>query len=140
MSRTEAARIAAVLPLPKKRGAVAPKGFTKRYGGTIAARIGAVARDGLDACVYKGITAPKDKSPPASQAPQTIPGEEYESAKALLPVEETQELPASPSEPVDNGLTADTVQQPVPAPGYPAPATDSATSPQEPPPPPANGV
>ncbi|HWU92980.1 MAG TPA: monofunctional biosynthetic peptidoglycan transglycosylase, partial [Sphingomicrobium sp.] len=31
MSPTEAARIAAVLPLPKKRGAIAPKGFTRRY-------------------------------------------------------------------------------------------------------------
>ena len=51
MSRTEAARIAAVLPLPKQRGAIAPKGFTRRYGGTIAARIGVVGRDGLDACV-----------------------------------------------------------------------------------------
>ena len=39
MSATEAARIAAVLPLPKKRGAIAPKGFTRRYGNTIAARI-----------------------------------------------------------------------------------------------------
>ena len=54
MSATEAARIAAVLPLPKKRGAIAPKGFTRRYGNTIAARIGQVRRDGLDACVYAG--------------------------------------------------------------------------------------
>ena len=46
MSATEAARIAAVLPLPKERGAVAPKGFTRRYGNTIAARIPLVARDG----------------------------------------------------------------------------------------------
>src|SRR6478752_4872409 len=37
MSATEAARIAAILPLPKKRGAVAPKGFTRRYGNTIEA-------------------------------------------------------------------------------------------------------
>lgn len=51
MTRTEAARIAAVLPLPKKRGAVAPKGFTRRYGNSIAARIGVVQRDGLDACL-----------------------------------------------------------------------------------------
>jgi monofunctional glycosyltransferase len=63
MSRTEAARIAAILPLPKKRGAIAPKGFTRRYGGSIAARIGVVARDGLDACVYSGAVAPKDKAP-----------------------------------------------------------------------------
>src|SRR5215207_7338760 len=91
MSATEAARIAAVLPLPKKRGAIAPKGFTRRYGGTIAARIGAVARDGLDACVYNGITPPKDKTPPPSKAPKALPGEEYESVKALPPLEEVVE-------------------------------------------------
>lgn len=51
MSSTEAARIAAVLPLPKKRGAVAPKGFTGRYGRSISARIGVVRREGLDSCV-----------------------------------------------------------------------------------------
>jgi monofunctional biosynthetic peptidoglycan transglycosylase len=91
MSRTEAARIAAILPLPKKRGAVAPKGFTRRYGGTISARIGAVARDGLDACVYSGITPPRDKTPPPSKAPKALPGEEYESAKPLPPAEEAVE-------------------------------------------------
>jgi monofunctional glycosyltransferase len=52
LSPTEAARIAAVLPLPKRRDAVDPGGFTRRYGNTIAARIGEVRRDGLDACVY----------------------------------------------------------------------------------------
>lgn len=51
LSRQEAARIAAVLPLPKKRGAVAPKGFTRRYGNAIARRIGIVQREGLDACL-----------------------------------------------------------------------------------------
>ncbi|RZM00701.1 MAG: monofunctional biosynthetic peptidoglycan transglycosylase, partial [Sphingomonas sp.] len=42
LSRSEAARIAAVLPLPKKRGAIAPTGFTRRYGDRIARRIGQV--------------------------------------------------------------------------------------------------
>ena len=51
LTRAEAARIAAILPLPKRRAAVAPSGFTRRYGNTIAARIGAVQRDGLDACL-----------------------------------------------------------------------------------------
>ncbi|WP_298395289.1 monofunctional biosynthetic peptidoglycan transglycosylase [Sphingobium sp.] len=51
LSRPEAARIAAVLPLPKKRAAVAPGGFTRRYGNTIAARIGTIQRDGLDSCL-----------------------------------------------------------------------------------------
>jgi len=49
----EAARIAAILPLPKQREAIAPSGFTRRYGNTIVARIGVVRRDGLDSCVYK---------------------------------------------------------------------------------------
>jgi monofunctional biosynthetic peptidoglycan transglycosylase len=53
LSRIEAARIAAILPLPKRRDAVDPGGFTRRYGNTIAARIGEVRRDGLDACVYR---------------------------------------------------------------------------------------
>ena len=48
----EAARIAAILPLPKEREAVSPSGFTRRYGNMIAARIGQVRRDGLDGCVY----------------------------------------------------------------------------------------
>jgi monofunctional biosynthetic peptidoglycan transglycosylase len=123
MSRLEAARIAAVLPLPKKRGAVAPKGFTRRYGGTIAARIGVVGRDGLDACVYKGNVPPKDRTPPASKAPKALPGEEYETAKPLPPIENevapedeatvaptTNEaaptLPPEAPAPVDNGATA----------------------------------
>src|SRR6187551_1213273 len=52
LSATEAARMAAVLPLPKKRSVVAPSGFTRRHGNTIQARIGVVRRDGLDVCVY----------------------------------------------------------------------------------------
>ncbi len=80
MSGQEAARIAAILPLPKKRGAVAPKGFTRRYGNTLAARIGVVGRDGLDGCVYSGATAPANKAPPVSKKARPIPGEEYETA------------------------------------------------------------
>ena len=51
MSTMEAARMAAVLPLPKKRGAVVPKGYTRRYGNAIAARMGVVGREGLDSCL-----------------------------------------------------------------------------------------
>lgn len=53
LTPTEAARIAAILPLPKKREAISPSGFTRRYGNTIRARIGVVGRDGLDGCIYK---------------------------------------------------------------------------------------
>ena len=48
---TEASRIAAVLPLPKKREAITPSGFTRRYGNSIARRMGVVRRDALAACV-----------------------------------------------------------------------------------------
>lgn len=109
MNRMEAARIAAVLPLPKKRGAVAPKGFTRSYGGTIAARIGVVGRDGLDACVYKGSTPPRDRTPPQTKAPKALPGEEYETVRedaappdaANVTVEVPEPATAEPVESVD---------------------------------------
>src|SRR5207237_4613475 len=95
MSTVEAARIAAVLPLPKKRGATAPKGVTRRYGNTISSRIGTVARDGLDACVYKDAKAPVNKAPPTvRKQARPLPGEEYETTKPLPPVENViEELP-----------------------------------------------
>lgn len=96
MSPTEAARIAAVLPLPKKRGAVAPKGFTRRYGNTIMARIPTVAIDGLDACVYKGAAVPVNKAPPVvTKQARPVPGAEYESTKTLPPIENVVNEPAS---------------------------------------------
>jgi len=131
MSAVEAARIAAVLPLPKKRGVVAPKGFTRRYGNTIDARIGVVARDGLDACIYKGAAAQPNKAPPPVTAkPRPVPGEEFESAKPLPPLENAVEVSPDATEPVN---TAE-----------PTPLTPANTT--EPPPPaeqpqePANGV
>jgi monofunctional biosynthetic peptidoglycan transglycosylase len=103
MSPTEAARIAAVLPLPKKRGAVAPKGFTRRYGNTIAARIPIVARDRLDACVYKGAAAPVNRAPPpVAKKARPLPGEEYESPKPLPPLENVvSALPPATAEPIE---------------------------------------
>ena len=132
MSATEAARIAAVLPLPKKRGAIAPKGFTRRYGNTIAARIGVVGRDGLDACVYKGATAPVNKAPPAvSKKARPLPGEEYETTKPLPPVEDViEELPPATTEPL-------VVNEPTPA--EPANMIEPLPPPEQPQDP-ANGV
>ena len=108
----EAARIAAVLPLPKKRGAVAPKGFTRRYGNLISARIGAVARDGLDHCAYRSGApreAPEPAPPPrkartkAAPPPppsRPLPGEEFEKPVAAPPPSEPEAAP----QPETNGL------------------------------------
>lgn len=51
LTPAEAGRIAAVLPLPKKRAAVAPRGFTRRHGNSISRRVAIVRNDGLDACL-----------------------------------------------------------------------------------------
>lgn len=51
MAPGEAARLAAVLPLPKKRAGIAPRGYTKRYGNSIKRRTNVVRSDGLDACL-----------------------------------------------------------------------------------------
>lgn len=51
LSAGEAARMAAVFPLPKVRGVAAPTGFVRRYGNRIAARVGVVQRQRLDACL-----------------------------------------------------------------------------------------
>jgi monofunctional biosynthetic peptidoglycan transglycosylase len=113
MSRVEAARIAAILPLPKKRGATAPKGFTRRYGNAIAARIGVVARDGLDRCVYEGEAAAAEREPvvPAKRKaapkakvlpPAALPGEEYEQPQAAAEAEVAAE-PEPTTAPLPNG-------------------------------------
>jgi monofunctional biosynthetic peptidoglycan transglycosylase len=114
MSRVEAARIAAVLPLPKKRGATAPKGFTRRYGNAIAARIGVVGREGLDRCVYEGEAAVPEREPVqpvrrkaakarAAPPPALVPGEEYEQPQAT-PVPEP--APGPEPEPAVEGNSA----------------------------------
>ena len=133
LSAAEAARIAAVLPLPKKRGAIAPKGFTRRYGNTIAARIGQVRRDGLDACVYEGTTAPRDKAPPPSKSPRQLPGEEYETASPPPPEPTVDTTPVE-----DPALTDPNMVEPMPplAPDEPVESSLPATNEVSPPPPP----
>jgi monofunctional biosynthetic peptidoglycan transglycosylase len=120
MTATEAARIAAILPLPKKRGAIAPKGFTRRYGNTIAARIGQVRRDGLDSCVYAGTSAPADKAPPPSKTPRELPGSEYETATPPPPAPSVDEVPVEMN-----------VASPETSAAVPEPVTDSAQPPSE---------
>lgn len=53
LSPAEAGRMAAAFPSPKTRSVTNPAGFTRRYGNTIAGRIGMVKREGYDACVYE---------------------------------------------------------------------------------------
>ena len=125
LTASEAARIAAVLPLPKRREAVAPTGFTRRYGTMISARIGVVRRDGLDACVYAdapppaeapeprpvrpmrqpGSDAPRPAAPPP--APGPVPGEEYEEPASPEPAPAESAPAPPPSEPANSANPAE---------------------------------
>ena len=51
LTPTEAGRIAAVLPLPKKRAAIDPHGFVRRHGNTLARYVGVVRQGGYDSCL-----------------------------------------------------------------------------------------
>jgi monofunctional glycosyltransferase len=51
LTAVEAARIVAVLPLPKTRDATDPTGFTRRYARMVAARAAIVSRERLDGCL-----------------------------------------------------------------------------------------
>ncbi|QDP18638.1 monofunctional biosynthetic peptidoglycan transglycosylase [Sphingomonas xanthus] len=129
MSATEAARIAAVLPLPKKRGAITPQGFTRRYGNTINARIGQVRRDGLDACVYRGVAAPRDKTPPPSRQ-RELPGTDYETATPPPPESSVDDPPMEGTS--DDFGAATTPSDAELAPDFGAPSQDTPAS--QPPP------
>ncbi len=97
LSRREAAAIAAVLPLPKERPGRNPTGFTARYGSTIAARIGTIERDGLDACVYEGGAAPVNQDTPEQPQPDPAPVPQPASPD---PEPAPLDVPPVPDEPV----------------------------------------
>lgn len=52
LTPSEAARMAAALPQPKKRSVRNPSGWLARHGRSVERRIAIVRNDGLDACVY----------------------------------------------------------------------------------------
>jgi monofunctional biosynthetic peptidoglycan transglycosylase len=134
MTREQAARLAAVLPLPKGRDAIAPRGFTRRYGNSIVARIGVVARDRLDACVYQGSAAPRDRTPPPSRKPIAIPGEDVETSTPPPPPP-AEVLEALPDAPADLPPPPAEASEPLaeePATSEPEPTPEPAPEPQEP--------
>jgi monofunctional biosynthetic peptidoglycan transglycosylase len=126
LSRNEAARIAAVLPLPKKREAKAPSGFTRRYGNSIAARIRVVARDGLDACL-RGQGAPSPTGPvvttPVKKGkiittpiPQPERIEDYLDAPDVGTPVEAEAPPAEAAPPAEEPPSAEEAPPPEPTP------------------------
>jgi monofunctional biosynthetic peptidoglycan transglycosylase len=117
LSRSEAARIAAVLPLPKEREAISPSGFTRRYGNSISRRIAVVQRDGLDACLYgDGDTAAAVEPEERPKAKRTVPKAEPAPVEAPPPEDIRDYIdgePLPPETPVEEPA-------PVPVPAEPA--------------------
>lgn len=131
LSRSEAARIAAVLPLPKEREAVTPTGFTRRYGNSIAARIRVVARDRLDACLRGQGDAsladePSDRTgrrkSEAAPSPQPERAEDYLKAPDVGAPVPSQTPPSSEPE-----AEAPVVQDSPPPPATDQPVTEPET-------------
>jgi len=125
LSRTEAARIAAVLPLPKKRDAITPTGFTRRYGNSIAARIRVVARDGLDACLrgQGGTEAADEPVAPKAKRKQVdapAPAPEPERVEDYLQAPDIGEAVAGEA-PADEAPVEEEAPPPAPEPEAPPP-------------------
>jgi monofunctional biosynthetic peptidoglycan transglycosylase len=131
MTRAEAARMAAVLPLPKGRDAIAPRGFTRRYGSSITTRIGIVARDGLDACVYAGTAAPRDRTPPPSRKSVTLPGSDVETSTPPPPppAEVLEALPPPPAKSIEAPVVAPAEPSEEPPPAEAPPSGEEAEEP-----------
>jgi monofunctional biosynthetic peptidoglycan transglycosylase len=117
LTRQEAARIAAVLPLPKKREAITPTGFTRRYGNSIASRIRVVARDNLDACLD------------GSGRTEAVEVEAAPKAKAKTKAAPKQAQPVEPTPQPER--VEDYIQPETTPPAETGPATVSAPAPEE---------
>jgi monofunctional biosynthetic peptidoglycan transglycosylase len=120
LDRQQAARIAAVLPLPKKRDAITPRGFTRRYGNSIAARIRIVARDGLDACLRGQGGRIASEEPTEQTAPSK--GKRSETP-----------APTPPPERIEDYIDAPDIGAPV-EPEAPQPEPEPSEAPEEAPP------
>ena len=123
LSATEASRIAAVLPLPKKRGAVAPRGYTRRYGNSIASRMRVVRNEGMDACIRGDGPAPTDRDDTeASERPKR---------KAARPTQREAPAEESPEQPEPSPTPEPGSAPPLPLPEetpiYPEPLLPNAT-------------
>jgi monofunctional biosynthetic peptidoglycan transglycosylase len=69
LTRTEAARLAAILPAPRRYKAAPPGPYVRRRAGRIAAAIQVVRDDGLSSCVFDGVP-PTDAGAETPAAPR----------------------------------------------------------------------
>lgn len=123
LSRSEAAKLAAILPSPNKwkiNGA-----FVGRRTGVIVTRMGVVRSDGLAACVIgeKPLSAPRKKGTapqgPTPLPPLPAPPPELTPPEESAPLEIPQVIGSAPLE--ENPQPEEAAPEPAPSPEEPAP-------------------
>ena len=124
LSRQEAARLAAILPSPRRYKAASPGPYVRRRAGRVQAAIRVVNDGGLSSCVFDGGRRAPDRGEPGDK-PRTTPAIDITVLEeALNPVHEGETLPSDPVSYEVLGPDAE------PAPASP----DEPTPPTEPPP------
>ena len=136
LTRQEAARLAAILPSPRRYKAAAPGPYVRRRAGRVQAAIRVVNEGGLSNCVWGREVPTRDDRPDEPGRQRTAPALDIEVLEqALNPVHDT-DAPASDPAPYETvGPAAETAPQ---APADPAPGGAAAPPPplDEPLPPP----
>jgi monofunctional biosynthetic peptidoglycan transglycosylase len=99
LTRQEAARLAAILPSPRRYKAAAPGPYVRRRAGRVQAAIRVVNDGGLSSCVFDGRRRTADPRPekpdePGRRTPPQIDIEVLE--QALNPVHESDAPPTRP--------------------------------------------
>ena len=144
LTRQEAARLAAILPSPRRYKAASPGPYVRRRAGRVQAAIRVVNDGGLSACVFEGGRRRTDRGeePTPQRRPQPLDIEVLEDA--MNPVHETEALPSEPVPYETLGPAAEpapeTPDAPPSDPAAPAPQPGLPPAPQDsPPPPPDDG-
>jgi monofunctional biosynthetic peptidoglycan transglycosylase len=131
LTRQEAARLAAILPSPRRYKAAAPGPYVRRRAGRVQAAIRVVNEGGLASCVFDGRRRKPDVRPEQPDEPRgrTTPQIDIEVLEqALNPVHESE---APPSAPIPYEALP---EQPAPEPGPATPAPTLEPQPDAPPP------
>lgn len=148
LTGTEAARLAAILPAPRRYQAASPGPYVRRRSGRIAAAIQVVRDEGLSACAFDGRRRPETDPVPPRRAPRERSRSVEDLLDAARNPDPPSEAPASapdapPPEPLldEPPAVPDDGVQPSPAAPDASPAEPPPeTSPEQPAPPPSDPV
>jgi monofunctional biosynthetic peptidoglycan transglycosylase len=127
LTRTEAARLAAILPAPRRYKAAQPGPYVRQRAGRIARAIQVVRDAGLSGCALQGVKPAdgREAEPPAPRRPQPAPPGLQDLLDAARNPDSPSEGPVgAPPPPVEHGPGLTGPEAPADAPDAPAPSLD----------------